>query len=147
EVAELVRFAVSHKLAVVCCGSRSKIELGMPPGRYDLAIDLTGLREIVHYDPDDLTLSVDAGLSLAELAGALAARNQFLPLAVPFAETATIGGTVASGVDSTLRLQYGAARDFLIGAEFVDGTGRLCKSGGRVVKNVTGYDLHKLLIG
>src|SRR5262249_58690117 len=90
EVAELVRFAVSEKLAVVCCGSRSKIELGMPPGRYDLAIDLTGLREIVHYDPDDLTLSVDAGLSLAELAGALAAQKQFLPLGVPFGDTAPI---------------------------------------------------------
>jgi glycolate oxidase FAD binding subunit len=147
EVAELVRFAVSEKLAVVCCGSRSKAELGIPPSRYDLAIDLTGLCQIVHYDAADLTLSVDAGLRLSELAGALSAQSQFLPLAVPFAETATIGGTIASGVDSTSRLQYGTARDFLIGAEFVDGTGRLCKSGGRVVKNVTGYDLHKLLIG
>jgi glycolate dehydrogenase FAD-binding subunit len=58
-----------------------------------------------------------------------------------------VGGAVASGIDSVLRQQYGSARDFLIGAEFVDGTGRICKSGGRVVKNVTGYDLHKLLIG
>ena len=77
----------------------------------------------------------------------LAAQNQFLPLAVPCFGSSTIGGTVASGMDSTLRLQYGTARDLLIGAEFVDGTGRFCRSGGRVVKNVTGYDLHKLLIG
>ena len=147
EVAEIVRFAAAERLAVVCCGSRSKLELGMPPSRYDLAIDLTRLREIVHYDPADLTLSVDAGLSLSELSTVLAERNQWLPLGVPFAGSATVGGTVASGVDSALRLQYGTARDFLIGAEFVDGTGRICKSGGCVVKNVTGYDLHKLLIG
>ena len=132
---------------MVCCGARSKLEIGMPPQRYDLAVDLTGMVQIPHYDPADLTLSVDAGLPLAELTKVLAAQNQFLPLAVPCFASSTIGGTVASGMDSTLRLQYGTARDLLIGAEFVDGTGRLCRSGGRVVKNVTGYDLHKLLIG
>ena len=147
EVAEVVRFAVAEKLSVVCCGARSKLEIGMPPQRYDLAVDLTGMVQIPHYDPADLTLSVDAGLPLAELTKVLAAQNQFLPLAVPCFASSTIGGTVASGMDSTLRLQYGTARDLLIGAEFVDGTGRLCRSGGRVVKNVTGYDLHKLLIG
>ncbi len=147
EVAEVVQFAAAEKLGVVCCGSRSKLEMGMPPQRYDLALDISGLVQIAHYDPADLTLSVDAGLPLAELTEVLAAQNQFLPLAVPCFASSTIGGTVASGIDSTLRLQYGTARDLLIGAEFVDGTGRLCRSGGRVVKNVTGYDLHKLLIG
>ncbi|HET7106294.1 MAG TPA: FAD-binding oxidoreductase [Candidatus Acidoferrum sp.] len=147
EVAEIVRFAGAEKLALVACGSRSKLELGMPPQRYDLALDMTGLRQMAHYDPGDLTVSVDAGIPLSELAKTLAANHQFLPLAVPCGETATAGGAIASGIDSALRLQYGTARDFLIGAEFVDGTGRLCKSGGRVVKNVTGYDLHKLLIG
>src|SRR5437879_4020903 len=73
--------------------------------------------------------------------------DEVLPLLVPWDPLSTIGGTVASGIDSPLRQFYGTARDFLIGAEFVDGTGHLCKSGGRVVKNVTGYDLHKLLIG
>jgi glycolate oxidase FAD binding subunit len=146
-VAEIVGFAVAENLAVVACGSRSKLELGMPPRRYDLAMDMTDLRKIAHYDPGDLTVSVDAGLPLHELSAALAAKNQFLPLALPFFATSTIGGAVASGIDSALRQQYGTARDFLIGAEFVDGTGKQCKSGGRVVKNVTGYDLHKLLIG
>jgi glycolate oxidase FAD binding subunit len=147
EVAEVVRFAAAEKLSVVCCGSRTKLEMGMPPQRYDLALDISGLVQISHYDPADLTLSVDAGLPLAELSKLLAAQNQFLPLAAPCLASSTIGGTVASGIDSRLRLQYGTARDLLIGAEFVDGTGRLCRSGGRVVKNVTGYDLHKLLIG
>jgi glycolate oxidase FAD binding subunit len=147
EVAEAVRFAATEKLALVACGSRSKLEIGMPPRQYDIALDMTDLRQIVHYDPDDLTLSVDAGIPLSELASALAQRKQFLPLAVPFLHRSTAGGAIASGIDSSLRLQYGTARDFLIGAEFVDGKGQLCKSGGRVVKNVTGYDLHKLLIG
>jgi len=147
EVAGIVSFAAAEKLAVAACGSRSKLELGMPPQRYDLALDMTELSQIAHYDPGDLTVSVDTGMPLSELAKVLAAKNQFLPLAVPCSATSTIGGAIASGIDSTLRQQYGTARDFLIGAEFVDGTGKQCKSGGRVVKNVTGYDLHKLLIG
>jgi len=147
EVAETVRFAASEELALVCRGSGSKLEIGMPPERYDLALDMTGLREIAHYDPADLTLSADAGLPLGTLQMKLKEKGQFLPLAVPCLECSTVGGTIVSGIDSTLRQQYGTARDFLIGAEFVDGKGNLCKSGGRVVKNVTGYDLHKLLIG
>jgi len=147
EAAEIVSFAAAEKLAIVACGSRRKLELGMPPQRYDLALDMTDLHQIAHYDPGDLTVSVDAGIPLNELAKTLAAKNQFLPLAVPCSATSTVAGAIASGIDSTLRQQYGTARDFLIGAEFVDGTGKQCKSGGRVVKNVTGYDLHKLLIG
>ena len=147
EAAEVARFAIAEKLAIVATGSRSKLDLGMPPARYDIALDMTGLHEIAHFDPGDLTLSVDAGIPLRRLARVLAEKGQFLPLAVPCHETSTVAGALACGIDSTLRKQYGTARDFLIGAEFVDGKGALCKSGGRVVKNVTGYDLHKLLIG
>jgi glycolate oxidase FAD binding subunit len=147
EVAEVVRFAALEKLALIPCGNRTKLGIGMPPARYDLALDLTGLNQIAHYDPGDLTLCVDAGTSFNEFAVPLYNQKQFLPLAVPYYFESTIGGILASGVDSPLRHSYGTARDFLIGAEFVDGTGRLCKSGGRVVKNVTGYDHHKLLIG
>ena len=147
EVAEIVRFAALEKLALIPCGNRTKLGIGMPPSRYDLALDMTGVNQIAHYNPGDLTLSVDAGANFNDFAVPLYNRKQFLPLAVPFYFESTIGGIIASGVDSSLRFSYGTARDFLIGAEFVDGTGKLCKSGGRVVKNVTGYDLHKLLIG
>jgi len=147
EAAEVVRFAVAEKLTLLPLGSRSKCDIGMSPARYDIAVDMTGLREIAHYDAGDLTLSVDAGMPLRKLEIYLKQKGQFLPLAVPCFESTTAGGAIASGIDSALRLQYGSARDFLIGAEFVDGTGQICKSGGRVVKNVTGYDLHKLLIG
>jgi glycolate oxidase FAD binding subunit len=147
QVAEIVRFAALEKLALIPCGHRTKLEIGMPPSRYDVALDMTGLHQIAHYDPGDLTVSVDAGAGFNDVAAPLYKQKQFLPLSVPFYFESTIGGIIASGVDSSLRHSYGTARDFLIGAEFVDGTGRLCKSGGRVVKNVTGYDLHKLLIG
>jgi glycolate oxidase FAD binding subunit len=147
EAAEVVRLASVEKLAIIAVGSRSKCGIGMPPKRYDIALDMSRMREIAHYDAGDLTLSVDAGMPLRELEDALAEKQQFLPLAVPCFGSSTAGGAIASGIDSVLRQQYGSARDFLIGAEFVDGRGKLCKSGGRVVKNVTGYDLHKLLIG
>lgn len=147
EVAEVVRFAALEKLSLIPCGHRTKLDIGMPPSRYDIALDMTGLYQIAHYDPGDLTVSVNAGANFNDLAAPLYQQKQFLPLSVPFYFESTIGGIIASGVDSSLRHAYGTARDFLIGGEFVDGTGRLCKSGGRVVKNVTGYDLHKLLIG
>jgi len=147
QVAEVVRFAALEKLALIPCGNRTKVSIGMPPTRYDIALDMTALNQIAHYDPGDLTLSVDAGISLAKLNAALFNHQQFLPLLLPWYSRATIAGTIASGLHSPLQQFYGTARDFLIGAEFIDGTGKLCKSGGRVVKNVTGYDLHKLLVG
>lgn len=147
EVAELVKLAVAEKLAVIPMGARTKVGIGMPPARYDLAIDMTRLDRVISYDPGDLTLSVEAGIPLAKLAATLAEHKQFLPLEVPFYERATIGGTLASGVDSPLRQMYGTARDFVLGMEFVTGDSALAKSGGRVVKNVSGYDLHKLMLG
>jgi glycolate oxidase FAD binding subunit len=147
EAADTVRAAAEEKLGVIPSGGRTKLGVGMPPVSAEVALDMSRVTGIVHYDPGDLTVSVNAGLPLKELASALAEKNQFLPLAVPFFETATVGGAVAAGIDSPLRHFYGTPRDFLIGAEFVDGTGARAKSGGRVVKNVTGYDFHKLLHG
>ena len=147
EVAEIARFAALEKLTIIPCGNRTKLRIGAQPSRYDIALDMTALDQIPHYDPGDLTVSAEAGIPLAKLNSALNEHNQFLPLLVPWYSLSTIGGTIASGLHSPLQQFYGTARDFLIGAEFVDGTGHLCKSGGRVVKNVTGYDLHKLLIG
>lgn len=147
ETAELVRFAAAEKLGVVACGARTKLDMGLPPRKYDLAIDMTRLDRVVAYDPDDLTLSVEPGISLQGLSAVVAERGQFLPLEVPFFSRATVGGTIASAMDSPLRQLYGTARDFVLGMEFVTGDGTMAKSGGRVVKNVTGYDLHKLMIG
>ncbi len=147
EVADLVRLAAAEKLAVIATGSRSKLNMGMPPARYDVAIDMTRLERIVAYDPGDLTLGVEAGIPLQKLAHVLGEQHQFLPLGVPFFDRTTAGGTIATGVDTPLRQLFGTARDYVLGMEFVTGGGNLTKSGGRVVKNVTGYDLHKLMIG
>lgn len=147
EIAELVKFAATENLAVIPTAARTKLGIGMPPARYDVAIDMTRLDRVISYDPGDLTLSVEPGISLAHLTEVLAEHNQFLPLDVPFFDRATVGGTLASGVDSPLRQFYGAARDFVLGMEFISGEGALTKSGGRVVKNVSGYDLHKLFLG
>lgn len=147
ETASVVRIAADEKLGVIPSGARSAMGVGMPPTAYDVALDMTRVTGIANYDPGDLTVSVNAGMPLRELARTLGEKNQFLPLAVPQFEKATVGGAIATGLDSPLRQFYGTPRDFLIGAEFVDGTGALAKSGGRVVKNVTGYDFHKLLSG
>jgi len=147
EVVEIVKFAVREKLAIVPTGGRTKLGIGMPPRQYDIAIDMTRMDRIVAYDPGDLTLSVEPGIPLHTIASALAEHRQFLPLAVPFKNRATAGGTIASGVDSPLRQVYGTARDFVLGMEFVTGDAIAAKSGGRVVKNVTGYDIHKMMIG
>jgi glycolate oxidase FAD binding subunit len=147
EISEIVKFCAAEKLAIVPCGARSKLPMGAPPARYHIALDLTRLDHIIAYDPSDLTLSVEPGIPLQRLAGILAGHRQFLPLAVPFLDRATAGGTIASGVHSPLRQAYGTARDFLLGVEFVTGDGALAKSGGLVVKNVAGYDLHKPMIG
>ena len=147
EIAEIVKFALSEKLALVASGARTKLSMGMPPRQYDIAIDMARLARVIAFDPNDLTLGAESGISLREIASLLAEHNQWLPLWRPLRNQATIGGTIASGVDGPLRQFYGTARDYVLGIEFVTGEGACAKSGGRVVKNVSGYDIHKVMIG
>ena len=147
EIAEILGLASAERLAVIPMGGRTKLGIGMPPSRYDLALDLTRMDRVLAFDPADLTLGVEPGVRFAQLEQELAAKRQFLPLASAFAERATLGGMIAAGVDSPLRHAYGSARDQLLGMEFVTAAGVIAKSGGRVVKNVTGYDMHQLLAG
>jgi glycolate oxidase FAD binding subunit len=147
QIADVLRFAAAEKLAVIPMSGRSKLGIGSPPARYDLALDLSRMNRVLSYDPQDLTLGVEPGVRIEDLLRTLGEQKQFLPLAVPFADRATIGGIVAANSSSPLRHAYGAVRDFCLGMEFVTGDGKQAKSGGRVVKNVTGYDLHKLLVG
>ncbi len=116
EVAETVRFAVLEKLALIPCGNRTKLAIGTPPSHYDIALDMTALNRIPHYDPGDLTVGAEVGMPLAKLNSVLNQHKQFLPLLVPWYSLGTIGGTIASGIDSPLRQFYGTARDFLIGS-------------------------------
>jgi glycolate oxidase FAD binding subunit len=147
EVAEIVSLASAERLAVIPMGGRTKLGIGMPPQRYDLALDLTRMDRVLAFDASDLTLRVEPGVRFAYLEKELTAKRQFLPLAPAFAGRATLGGMIAANADSPLRYAYGSARDQLLGMEFVTGAGVAAKSGGRVVKNVTGYDLHQILAG
>jgi glycolate oxidase FAD binding subunit len=147
EIADILRFASAERLAVIATGGRTNLSIGMPPRQYDLALDLSPMNRILAYEPQDLTVGVEPGVRYAALDRSLHEKGQFLPLVPAHAERATLGGMVAAGADTPLRYGHGTARDYLLGIEFVTGEGVVSKSGGRVVKNVTGYDLHKLLIG
>ncbi len=147
QVVETIRCAAAEGLALIPCGGRTKLGIGLAPERYDIALDLSRMNRVLAYDPEDLTLGVEPGVRIEDLHRTLREQNQFIPLAVPFANHATLGGIAATNSNSPMRHSYGGVRDFCLGMEFVTGDGLQAKSGGRVVKNVTGYDLHKLLIG
>jgi glycolate oxidase FAD binding subunit len=133
--------------AVVLFGGNTLQALANDPARYDVAIDLRGLNRIVDYEPRDLTIGVEAGVTVAAFDAALAEHGQFVPLDVPRGAVATIGGTLASGWLGPRRATYGRARDYVIGTTVALADGTLAKSGGVVVKNVSGYDLSKLYVG
>jgi glycolate oxidase FAD binding subunit len=147
EVAQVISYAAVQKLNVVPAGGFTAMSTGAIPERIDILLRTTRLNAIAHYDPGDLTVSVGAGCTLAALDSELAKNGQFLPLDPPHPEHATVGGTLAAAMHGPLKHGYGGARDFCIGVQFVTGDGKLVKGGGRVVKNVAGYDLMKLLIG
>ncbi len=113
----------------------------------EVVISTARLNRILDYEPTDLTISVEAGISHAELSRTLAQHHQMIPLDPPFAEHATIGGVLAANSNGFRRRLYGTARDFVIGMKFATLEGKLVQSGGMVVKNVAGLDMGKLMIG
>jgi glycolate oxidase FAD binding subunit len=147
EVAAVLRFASGHELTVVPAGGFARQGIGGVPERVDVVLETRRLTKLEHYDPGDLTLGAGAGMTLAALDEKLAAQQQFLPIESPHAEVETLGGLLATAASTPLRHGYGGLRDYCIGVHFVTGDGRIAKGGGRVVKNVAGYDLMKLLIG
>jgi glycolate oxidase FAD binding subunit len=118
---------------------------GVPAGAR--IVDTRGLDGIVEYDPADLTVTVEAGIRCDALDAALAEHGQWLPVDVLSPDRTTVGGMIAAGLTGPLRRSFGSLRDQLIGIEWVGGEGQLLRSGGRVVKNVAGYDLMKLHVG
>jgi glycolate oxidase len=128
-------------------GGGTKPALSTPPeGVVPLVV--SGLRGIVEYDPDELTITALAGTPVRVVQEALAAHGQHLPFDPPLSRAgATLGGVVAAGTSGPGRFRHGGVRDFIIGARFVDGTGALVGGGGRVVKNAAGFDLPRLMVG
>jgi glycolate oxidase FAD binding subunit len=147
ELAAVITAAGREREAVVLWGGGTRIGVGDAPARYDIAVDLTGLSGIVEHSPADLVCTVRAGTTLAELARALSASGQRWPVEAPSAERATVGGTIASAAAGPSRLRYQHPRDWILGCTAVLGDGTITHAGGRVVKNVTGYDLTRLYSG
>lgn len=146
-LAAAIADAHAKREAVVLWGGGTRIGVGDPPERYDIAVELGGLRGIVEHSPSDLVCTVRAGTTLAELDRVLAASGQRWPVEAPCPERATVGGTIAGAAVGPSRLRYQHPRDWIIGCRAVLGDGTLTKAGGRVVKNVTGYDLTRLYSG
>ena len=121
--------------------------VGNVPSRYDIALDMTRLSANVDHVAGDMTVVCDAGVRIYDLVNLLAESDQRLPFDVPHPSRATIGGSVASNAPSRLRPRFGGIRDWIIGLNVVLADGTRTKSGGRVVKNVQGYDLHRLHTG
>jgi glycolate oxidase FAD binding subunit len=140
-----MRVAAEHELAVVARGGGSRLGWGTPPSRCDLVIDMSRMSGVVEHAAGDLVARLQAGARMGDVAGVLAQAGQEIALDVPGA--ASVGGVVASGLAGPRRLRYGTPRDLLIGITIVRADGTVAKSGGKVVKNVAGYDLGKLFAG
>ncbi|HEX8731616.1 MAG TPA: FAD-binding oxidoreductase [Ktedonobacterales bacterium] len=147
ELTAALRLAAEAGAAVAAWGSGSRMALGYPPARLDLVVSLERMNRVVHYDPADLTITVEAGMTHAALAEALAPARQMLPLDPPLPARATIGGTLATGVVGLRRGLYGGPRELTLGMRIIDAAGEIGVAGAAVVKNSTGYGMTRLYIG
>ncbi len=147
EVAGVLAACAAAGAAVIPWGGGTNIGMGNRPARADVVILLTRLDRVVEHDADNLNVSVETGVPLAHLQTALAGRRQFLPLDAPAAEKATIGGLLAANGMGPWRLLYGTWRDWVLGLRVVLPDGERIRCGGKVIKNVSGYDMNKLFIG
>ena len=139
--------AASKNLTITLTGNNTKSLMAGPQHASDIHISTSALTRVLKYEPADLTISVEAGMLYRDLTTLLAENRQMIPLDPPFAETATIGGILASNTSGPRRRLYGSARDMVIGMTFATLEGKLVQTGGMVVKNVAGLDMAKVLIG
>ena len=146
EVADVLRAAAADGLSVVPVGGGTKTSWALPPRSCDLLVDTTALDRVVEHVAGDLIVVAEAGVRLADLQSQLGSAGQLLGLDPP-EEGATLGGVVSANASGPRRLKYGTARDLLIGITVVLADGTVASAGGKVVKNVAGYDLGKLYTG
>jgi glycolate oxidase FAD binding subunit len=147
EAAECLRVCSERQLAVVPAGRATWLECGNPLRRADVVLSLERMSRVVDYSAPDLTVTVEAGMTLAELNETAGRDHLWLPLDPPGAGAASVGAVVACNSSGALRGGYGTPRDYVIGLRLAHADGSESKSGGRVVKNVAGYDLNKLYVG
>ena len=147
ELASVIACAHDNNWRILPCGSGSKISWGGLASGVELVVSTKRLNQVIQHAIGDLTVTVEAGTKFAELQATLAKAGQFLALDPDNPESATIGGIVATASTGSLRQRYGGVRDQMLGISFVRADGEIAKAGGRVVKNVAGYDLMKLFTG
>ncbi len=147
EVRAVVELAGSADVSIVPWGAGTAASVGTPVSRAGLVLGLSRMARLLEHEPGDLTATVEAGMTVAALQGALRARGQWLSLDPPAAERSTIGGVIAANASGPRRHLYGTTRDLLIGVTVITGEGTVVHGGGKVVKNVAGYDLPKLFVG
>src|SRR5579875_1138320 len=147
EAARVVALAHQYQVSLLPRGGGAHLGLGGIPTGLDAVIELSRLSRLLEHEAADLTCQTEAGITLAALQSQLATRGQRLALDPPHAEQATIGGILATNASGPRRFRYGTARDLVIGLRTIQADGEIARSGGRVVKNVAGYDLNKLYIG
>jgi glycolate oxidase FAD binding subunit len=143
----MLRWSNAHDVNLVIRGAGTQLAWGTPPVRVDAALSTARLSTSIEHHAGDLTATIAAGVSLGAANALLRRTQQWLPLDPPTADTATIGGLVATNDSGPRRQRFGTPRDLIIGIEIALADGRLAKAGGRVVKNVAGYDLARLLCG
>jgi glycolate oxidase FAD binding subunit len=147
EMSAALRLCAESEAAVIPWGGGTAMALGNIPRQADVILELKRLNKLLEHDDANLTATAQAGIQVAELQRLLAQRGQFLPLEPPHPDRATIGGTIAANINGPRRMLYGAARDLVIGIKVILADGRRIKAGGKVVKNVAGYDMCKLFVG
>ena len=145
-LAKIVKQASQQQWRVLICGSGSKLTWGGLGKDIQLVISTQKCDRLIEHAVGDLTVTAEAGMKLADLQAQLRSHNQFLPLDLAF-PNATLGGIIATADTGSWRQRYGGVRDLLLGLSFVRADGEIAKAGGRVVKNVAGYDLMKLFTG
>jgi glycolate oxidase FAD binding subunit len=147
ELCAAITLRTAQGLAVYPQGGATSLDYGTPPRRPGAAIITRSLNHVIDYPAADMTITIEAGMTLAALQSVLAQQGQRLPLDAPQVEQATLGGIYATNSCGPRRYGWGRPRDLIIGVSFVTAAGRVVKGGGRVVKNVAGYDFPKLLTG
>lgn len=147
EAAACLKVCSQHDAAVVPAGRMGWLECGNPLKRADFVLSLDRMRRVIDYSPADLTATVEAGLALPDFNELTMRERQWLPLDPPGFKSASLGAVAACNSSGALRLGFGTPRDYVIGLKLAHADGSESKSGGRVVKNVAGYDLNKLYVG
>ncbi len=147
QLCAVITLAHEQEWPLLLCGRGSKIAWGNPMESSPLIVSTARMDRVIHHAVADLTVTCEAGITLSQLQLHLAKSNQFVPVEPCYSGKATIGGIIATADASSLRHRYGGLRDMLLGIQFVRADGQVAKAGGRVVKNVAGYDLMKLFTG